>query len=92
MSDQSFIQQENTGTQARLAQIGSAVRVVSASGGVFQPSPHEDVQEQTKIANLDPLYLAPFALMASVLFLNILSPHKLHESYLMVALRSERKA
>lgn len=46
----------------------AAVRqVVSASGGDFQPAPHENIQQQKKIANPAPLGLGAFALTTFVL-------------------------
>lgn len=42
-------------------------QVVSASGGDFQPAPHENIQAQKKIANPAPLGLGAFALTTFVL-------------------------
>lgn len=61
-------------------------QVVSASGGDFQPSPHENIQAQKKIANPAPLGLAAFALTTFVLSLINIGTRKVHEPNLVVAL------
>ncbi|KAK5939979.1 Accumulation of DYads protein [Knufia obscura] len=86
MSEQFSIQPEKVSTHAHLAQVGGAARVVSASGGEFQPSPHENIAQQKKIANAAPLGLAEFALTTFVLSLINLGARKVHEPNLVVAL------
>lgn len=61
-------------------------QVVSASGGDFQPAPHENIQQQKKIANPAPLGLGAFALTTFVLSLVNLGTRKVHEPNLVVAL------
>lgn len=61
-------------------------QIVSASGGDFQPAPHENIQAQKKIANPAPLGLGAFALTTFVLSLINLGTRKVHEPNLVVAL------
>lgn len=63
-----------------------ARQVVSASGGDFQPAPHENIQQQKKVANPAPLGLGAFALTTFVLSLINLGTRKVHEPNLVVAL------
>lgn len=64
----------------------NAARIISASGGDFQPSPHENIQQQKKIANPAPLGLGAFALTTFVLSLINLGTRDVKEPNLVVAL------
>jgi succinate-acetate transporter protein len=61
-------------------------QVVSASGGDFQPAPHENIQQQKRIANPAPLGLGAFALTTFVLSLINVGARDVHEPNLVVAL------
>jgi len=82
MSKEGSMHHEKT---AHVSQIGAA-KIVSASGGDFQPSPHENIAQQKKIANPAPLGLGAFALTTFVLSLINLNTRKISEPNLVVAL------